>query len=380
MELIVDRSVLLSELGLLQGVVEKKNTLPVLAHLLLRVKEAAGDEPGRVEVAATDLEIGLVSEFDGQCLAAGGVTVSAKKLFEIVRSLPDADVHLKSSDGKSLQVICGRSSYNLVGLPESDFPAIPVATGKEQLSIPRATVLKLVSQTSFAITSDESRFAVSGGLLLYSGDRASLVATDGHRLAFATGLLGGGGKPSAGQVLLPRKTLLELRKIADSGEENLTFSRDDKHVFFTSGTRTMISRILEGTFPQYEKVIPQGHPRVFLLARDELMASVKRVSILSSERTHAVRMTFGAERIELKAESPELGEAREHIPYEYDGPELVISFNAHYILDFLGAVGTEKVEIRLKDAETQALFLPSVKEGQNVDDADYRYVIMPMRA
>ena len=377
MELIVDRAVLLSELSLLQGVVEKKNTLPILAHLLVRVKEGT-DGNREVEMAATDLEIGLMTRFEAQCLAPGGITVSAKKLFEIVRSLPDADVHLRSSDGKSLEISCGRSSYTVVGLPEADFPSIPDPVGKDEINLPRDVIGLLIARTSFAITADESRFAVAGGLLLLREKKLALVATDGHRLAFAEGGLEKSvGKSS--QVLLPRKTLLELRKLVDSGDGDAVLSKDDKHVFVKSGPRTMISRVLEGSFPQYEKVIPQSHPKSFILDRDELMASVKRVAILSSERTHAIRISFASDRIELRAESPELGEAREDIPYEYGGDEFQVSFNAHYVMDFLGAVKTEKIELRLKDAETQALFLPFEKEGQVVDDCDYRYVIMPMR-
>lgn len=382
MELIVDRAVMLSELSLLQGVVEKKNTLPVLAHLLMRAEAAEGSKGagGRVELAATDLEIGIVSEFQAQCLSGGGLTVSAKKMHEIVRSLPDADLHLKSKDGRCLEISCGRAQYSIMGLPEGDFPSIPAAPSVWASSVPCEALVKLVSETSFAITADETRFAVSGGLLLLSRMQATLVATDGHRLAYASAALPGSGPESPVQILLPRKTLVELRKLADSGDETIGFHRDDKHVFFRAGSRTMISRVLEGTFPSYEKVIPLTHPRVFTLGRDELLAAVRRVAILSNDRTRAIRIAFMADRIELRAESPELGEAREHIPYEYSGPEMQVAFNATYIMDFLGAVATDKIEVRLKDPETQALFLPSQKTGQKVEETDYRYVIMPMRA
>ncbi|MFN7974094.1 MAG: DNA polymerase III subunit beta [Acidobacteriota bacterium] len=377
MELIVDRTVLASELGLLQGIVEKRNTLPVLAHLLLRGEKAESGPLGRAVLSATDLEIGLVTEFEAQCVRPGGLTVSAKKLFEIVRSLPDADVHLQSRDGRTLSISCGRSQYSLVGLPETEFPAIPVCPQKHEVELPRDLLVRLVSQTGFAITTDESRFAVSGGLVVFGKGQLAIVATDGHRLAYAVGALPG-AEPSP-QILLPRKTLMELKRLLEGDEESLVFSRDDKHVFFRSKSRTMISRTLEGSFPQYEKVIPLGHPRVFTLDREELAASVKRVAILSSDRTHAIKVGFTAERIELSAESPDMGEAKEHIPYESSGPELLVSFNAHYLLDFLSAVGTEKIEIRLKDSETQALFLPAGEPGQKVEDTPYRYVIMPMR-
>lgn len=381
MELIVDRAVFLSELGLLQGVVERKNTLPVLAHLLLRVRDAGDGKGLRVEMAATDLEIGLVTEFDAQCLSPGGITVSARKLFEIVRALPDADVHLKSTDGRQLQISCGRSQYSVVGLPEGDFPAIPTAAKKGEVSILREALRKIVSQTSFAITTDESRFAVAGGLFVLAKDSVAMVATDGHRLAYSHGAIAGSGPDAPTQVLLPRKTLLELKKLVEGGaDESVLHSRDDKHVFFRSGSRTMISRILEGSFPQYDRVIPLGHPRTVGVARDEFLAAVRRVAILSSDRTHAIRVSFLPDRMELKAESPDLGEAREHVPMEFSGPELTISFNALYVIDFLSAVGSERIEIRLKDAETQALFLPLEREGQKAEDASYRYVIMPMRA
>jgi DNA polymerase-3 subunit beta len=267
-----------------------------------------------------------------------------------------------------------------MGLPEADFPTIPEPQSKEELPLPKEVLLTLVGRTSFAITADETRFAVAGGLLVVHGGKVALVATDGHRLAFALGVIPEAGALKELRVLLPRKTLVELRKLAESGDDVVKLSKDDKHVFFRTGSRTMISRILEGTFPQYEKVIPLGHPRHFVLDRAELLASIRRVAILSSDRTHAVRMGFKRDRIELEAESPELGHAREELPYEYDGTEMQVSFNAHYVLDFLGACGTEKVEMRLKDAETQALLLPFTAAGQKVEDSDYRYVIMPMRA
>jgi len=377
MELIVDRSVLHTELAALQGVVEKKNTIPVLSHILLHAEESDGS--GRLKLAATDLELGVLCKLGVQCLDSGGITLSAKKLFEIVRSLPEADIQLKSADGRSVELSCGRSTYHLSGLPEGDFPVIPEPEADTWFTLPCKGIVRIVGQTIFSITTDENRFSIPGGLFVLSEDRMAVIGTDGHRLAYAASPLEKPGPEETVRALLPRKTLVELRRLAERGED-VAFASDERHVFFRAQGRTMISRLLEGAFPNYEKVIPSGNKLVYPVAREELLAAIRRVAILASERSRAVKVVLGSDKIELSTESPELGDANEYVPYKGGGEKIETCLNAQYVADFLAAADTEEIELRLKDTKTQALFVPRKRPDQAFEETDYRYVIMPMRS
>jgi DNA polymerase-3 subunit beta len=366
MEISVRKSDLVRELHLVQGIVERKSSIPVLSNVLA---EARG---GELRISATDLDVSIRCGCEAEVKQEGAITLAAKKLYEIARVLPEADVRLKLLADSWVSVECERSSFKIAGLPREDFPALPEAKAKKGFELPADVVRALVTRTAFAITAEDARYYLAGALLVIDKDGVAMVATDGHRLAYAknrTPLKGGDGT----RVLVPRKAILELGRLLEDGAA-VVFQQIENHLVFNVGTRVLASKMIEGQFPAFEKVVTASGDKKISVGREALALAVRRVSLLSSERSRAVRLALAPGRVELSASSPDLGEARESLAVEYDGESVEIGFNAQYLLDFLAAVGTERVVLELKDAESQGIFAPEAD-----DTNDYRYVVMPMR-
>jgi DNA polymerase-3 subunit beta len=375
MELVVRKTDLLRELQLFQGIVERKNTIPILANVLL---EAAGDE---VKFLATDLEVGLRSRCAASVAKGGSLTLPAKKLFEIVKALPDTDVRIEEDKG-GVKVAADRFDSRMQTLPREDFPTLPDANGKVVAALPRDVVRQMVSKTQFAITGEDTRYFLNGALFVLRPDSMSLVSTDGHRLALVTvprdpGKGGDKGKKSGDaeeRVILPRKTLLELGRLLGEGEGDIQFERGENHLFFEVGGRLLISRMIDGQFPAFERVIPKSNDKRVEFDRDRLTSAVRRVALLSNERSRAVKFQIDKGKVEIASSSPEFGEAKEALIVEYSGAPVTICFNAQYVVDFLGAVETDSVALEFKDEMSQAVMSPIGADGYS-----YTYVIMPMR-
>jgi len=366
MEISVRRSDLAKELQLVQGIVERKSSIPVLQNVLAEARA------GEVRLSATDLDVSLRTGCPAEVAAEGSVTLGAKKLYEIVRMLPEADVRLKLLPDSWVLVECERSSFKMAGLPREDFPALPETKARKGVEIPAEALRQLIARTGFAITAEDARYYLAGALMQLDKDGVSMVATDGHRLAYAqrkAALKGADGS----RVLVPRKAIQELAKLLE-GEESVSFQAVDNHLVFTVGARQLASKTIEGQFPAFEKVIAAAGDKTVSVGREALQMAIRRVSLLSSERSRAVKLGLAAGRIELLASSPDLGEARESLAVEYSGDAVEIGFNAQYLLDFLAAAQAEAVEVVLKDSESQGLLRP-VGDGE----LDYRYVVMPMR-
>ena len=367
MELVVRKNDLLKELSLLQGIVERKNTIPILANVLI---EATKDG---ISLLATDLDVGLRSRCEGHVGKPGTLTLPAKKLFEIVSALPDTDVRIEEDKGgKSVTVAAERFESKMQTLPASEFPTPPVDAGGSEARLPGAALKKLISHTRFAITSEDTRYFLNGAQLVLRPDTMSMVATDGHRLAFIS-VEESPGKKVNGEVLLPRKTLNEVARLIDGGDA-VEFSQGENHLFFRAGSRLLISRKIDANFPAYERVIPKSNDKKIEFDRDRLAAAVKRVRLLSNERSKAVKFVIGKDQVEITSSTPEVGEAHEVLPVEYAGDTMQICFNADYVDNFLGVVETESVQLEFKDEMSQAVVKPIGAEGY-----DYTYVIMPMR-
>jgi DNA polymerase-3 subunit beta len=366
MDIKVAKKDLAKELHLVQGIVERKTSIPVLSNVLV---EAEG---GELRLAATDLDVSLRGGCPATVDKPGAVTLAAKKLHEIVRTLPEDDVHLKALADNWVSLECQRARFKMAGLPREDFPALPEAAGSGGVELPGDALRELIHRTGFAITAEEARYYLAGALLVLEGQAVSLVATDGHRLSYASRKLE--SPPGSGQrVLIPKKAVNELSRLLEDGG-SVRFQQQDNHLMFTVGDRVLASKTIEGQFPAFEKVIAAGGDKVVSVERESLVTAVRRVSLLSSERSRAIRLALRPGSLELSASSPDLGEARESISVEYAGDEVEIGFNAQYILDFLGAAGGERVALELKDAESQGMFRPA-------DDGatEYKYVVMPMR-
>ena len=366
MEIIIKRNDFVKELQLVQGIVERKNSIPILSNVLA---EAKG---GEVRISATDLDVSLRCGCAAQVVKEGAITLGAKKLYEIARSLPESDLHLTVLPDAWATIECERVVFKMAGLPREDFPSLPDGKPSKGVEIPAETLRALISRTGFAITAEDARYYLAGALLILDKEAASMVATDGHRLAFAQRKVAlKVAEPM--RVLVPRKAITELGRLLE-GEESVTFQQVESHLVFSVGGRTLASKLVEAQFPAFEKVIAASGDKTVNLSREALLSAIRRVSLLSSERSRAVKLTLATGRLELVASSPDLGEARESIAVDFKGDAVEIGFNAQYLVDFLGAAGTDTVALSLKDGETQGLLRPV-----GADETDYRYIVMPMR-
>jgi DNA polymerase III subunit beta len=371
MELVVRKADLLRELQLFQGIVERKNTIPILANVLI---EADKDQ---VRLLATDLEVGLRSKCQASVSKGGSLTLPAKKLYEIIKALPETDVRIEE-DKSGVKVAADRFDSRMQTLPREDFPTLPDGTGAYSATLPRDVLKQMVAKTQFAITGEDTRYFLNGALFILRADSMSLVSTDGHRLALITvprdKATGKGRAEDEMRVILPRKTLLELGRLLAEGDGDIQYERGENHLFFDIGGRLLISRMIDGQFPAFERVIPKGNDKRVEFDRDRLTNAVKRVALLSNERSRAVKFQMDKGKVEIASSSPEFGEAKEVLMVDYAAAPVTICFNAQYVLDFLSVVETDSVGLEFKDEMSQAVMKPIGAEGY-----DYTYVIMPMR-
>src|SRR5882757_5796834 len=355
MDLFVEKSDLLKELNFVRSAVEKRNTIPILSHFLL---EAEGLE---LKITATDLEIGARTTCPAKVRTKGSAVIPGLRFLDIVRSAHGGEIRCRALENNWVQVTYQRSSFKVVGLGKDDFPKLPDAP-KSITKLDAKLLADCVEKTSFAMSAEESRFVLNGALLKLHPDGVTMVATDGHRLALAERKHHLPDLKQEVAVLVPRKALLSVRKLADEHEEGTTIeiSQDDSHVFFALGSRLLTARLLIGQFPNYESVLPKKNGKVAELNREALEAVVQRVSLLADDRLHGIRLALAKNRLEVSASSSEYGEAKEVVEAQYGHEGVQIGFNAEYLLEFLGAVdATTSIRMQVKDAESAAQFRPS---------------------
>jgi DNA polymerase-3 subunit beta len=367
MDFVTTKDNLLKELELMQGIVEKKTTIPILSNIVIDARKEG------LEFRATDLEVGIRTECEAKVAKPGSIALSAKRLFDIVRYLPDADVRVKSDDGNAAQITCQKARFRIMGLSPDDFPTIPAFDFANGIPIERTLLTDLIAKVIFAITTDETRYQINGTLMILNKRNLTLVATDGHRLAYVSGRLEKGASEERIEVIVPRKAFQEVTRIG-SGDGDILFGHKDNHVFFKAGKTVLSSTIVAGKFPEYEKVIPEGNDRLLKMESTAFAEVVRRVALLSSERSRAVKIALSKGSVEISSNNPEVGEAAETVDVDYAGSPLEVGFNAKYLLDFFQAMGPGPVILALKDEATQGLLRPVGQEGR-----DYRYVVMPMR-
>ncbi len=370
MEFSSPKSDLLKELNLTQGVIERKTTIPILSNILLEVSDSA------LRLSATDLELGVRCGCPAKVKKEGEGTLPAKRLLEIVRSLPDAEICFKLLENHWVQITCERSSFKLVGMAKDNFPTLPTVP-KALASIPANVFATIIQRTIFAISNEESRYTLNGALLLLKPESVTMVATDGHRLALIERQIQTAGLKNELRVLIPKKAMGELLRLLGDvgGDTPVEFSRDESHLFFAAGERVLISRMLVGQFPNYEAVLPREAIRTLELDRDLITAAIRRVALLADERSRAIRMRFDKNRLEMFSSSGEFGEAHEILDAQYENEALEVGFNYQYLLDFLNVMGDGgKVRLELRDEQSAGQFRPVDEELYR-----YRYVVMPMR-
>ncbi|HEX9500248.1 MAG TPA: DNA polymerase III subunit beta [Thermoanaerobaculia bacterium] len=372
MELTVAKVDLQKELQLCQGVVEKRSTIPILSNVLLKAAD------GRLQIAATDLDVTILTSCGAKVTTPGGVTIEAKRLFDVVRSLPDDDVRVMLQENNQMLIESGTAKFRLLGLPAEDYPTLPTVTATESYTIPLDELKTMVAKVRFAITHEETRFQLNGALLKVQQAKMEMVATDGHRMALINFPQGNGKKKGHElTILIPRKALEEILRLEAGEDGTVKFGVSENHLFFDAGDRRLLARMIDVNFPNYMEVIARDNDRHVMVDRERLLSTIRRISLVANERTRAVRFDFAPGKLTVSSTNPELGDARETVPIDYAGNPFFVGLNAAYVTDFLSAVDTPQVSLDLKDENSQCIGKPSTSS----DDLpyEYLYVVMPMR-
>jgi DNA polymerase-3 subunit beta len=366
MKATIERATLLKSLGHVQSVVERRNTIPILSNVLLEARE-----DGSLRLMATDLDLQVDESVPANVSQPGATTVSAHTLFDIVRKLPEgSQVELTAAEGK-MQVIAGRSRFNLSTLPRDDFPVIAEGELPTRFELPAATLRQIIEKTRFAISSEETRYYLMGIFFHVVDDQLRAAATDGHRLARVT-IARPDGAEGMPDVIVPRKAVQELYRLLEEVEGTVEISLSPTKVRFGLGSAILTSKLIDGTFPDYNRVIPTGNDKLLKLDPKSFSAGVDRVSTIASEKTRAVKISVDRDKVTLSVTSPENGVATEELAADYGSEGIEIGFNARYLLDILSEIDGDTVEVHLADAAAPTL----LREN---DKSNALYVLMPMR-
>lgn len=394
MEFTIKQNVLKDELGYVNGIVEKKSTIPVLSNILI---ESVGENS--IRILGTDLDVTIRCEAEADIKQSGSMCIQARKLFDIVRLLDNGDVHFKKEENEWVSLNCGKSKFKLAGVSREQFPEVP-----EFKSVPRKISAEIfnhfIQNTAFAITNEQSRFTLSGAKFVIENGTARMVTTDGHRLAFIERKLNSSNDEPM-DSLIPKKALMELTKISKDAKGDISFGEDPNHIYFEVDGRLLITRKLSGTFPNYEMVIPKDNDKTVTFDAEEMRNAIRRVALMADERTRSVRITIKPNEIEIGAQSSEEGEAQERVTADYSGEEVSIGFNSQYLQDFLNIVGATETEaavsetetenegekVRVKETSNRPRVAFEFKDGNaqtqmkvaGDTNYDYKYIVMPLR-
>lgn len=370
MKLTIKKDEILKGLQRIQGVVEKKNTMPILSNMLL-IADSSG-----LEIIATDLEIGLRGRYTAAIEKPGAVTVSAKKMYEIVRELPADDIQIKAEENNWVKIQSGRSQFKLVGLPKDEYPALPDVAEEGMIVIEGDMLRDMIKKTLYAVGENDARYVLNGLFVHMTQTKGGLnirmVGTDGHRLSMVDRVVD--AKHKEENVIIPKKAMVELRRLLEEdtpkAELRLGFSKN--HALFKRDGLIMVSKLIDGNYPNYLQVVPAKNTKKITVSKDIFSHAVKRVSILSKEKTNAVKIQLEPGKLVLSTNNPEVGEANEELGVDYKGEAMAIGFNSRYLMDVLSAMDRETISLELSDALSPCLI---TEEG----DDNYKCVVMPMR-
>lgn len=368
MRLTISREKLQEGLNAVAASIPGKTTLPVLANILVETTERG------IKLSGTDLDIAVSTEVAADVEAPGAVTIPARKLSEIARELPPAPVKIAAAGEQRITLECGRSRFKLLGLPRDEFPTFPSVRFDESWRIKSGDLQKLISHTSFAVSTEESRPILNGVLWELRPDRMSMVATNGHRLAKMNVPISADGAAPSNDLIVPPKALEQVRRLFPA-EEELEIGRGENHIGFRSPFTAVYTRLIEGPYPNYEQVIPKDNDRVAIADKTALVSALKRMSVVASDQTHRIRLSFNSGMLKFSVQTPDLGEAQDELPIRFTGDQLDIGFNASYLLEILRYIPTDDVRITLKAPERAATLEP---EGWT-DPATYLCLVMPLR-
>ncbi len=373
MKLRISRDELLTALQRVQGVVEKRNTMPILANILLEAK------PEGLDISATDLEIGMRGLYKATVEEPGSVTFSARKLFEILKEIKEPEIDIAVSDNSLVTIQAGRSQFKVVGLPAQDFPALPAIEREGLIPLPGSGLLELIRKTIFAVGDNDTRYVLNGVLVTVTSSNGKptirLVGTDGHRLAVAEQEIEAqdAKMPSMDvKAIISKKAANEIRRLLEEGGDEPLIGFTKNMLIFRKSGLVLTARLMEGGYPNYQQVIPKEGAQKTVVKRDELEGALRRVSLLAKDKAHAVKVTFSSDHMTLFSSNPEMGEAREEIPAEFKGEEFSAGFNARYLLDVLAVLDKETLSLQMEASLSPCL----IKDGDNLT---FKTVVMPVK-
>ncbi len=367
MRFTISREKLQEGLAAVAASIPSKTTLPVLANILVETTDKG------IRLSGTDLDIAVSTEVAADVETVGAITIPAKKLTEIARELPPSPVKIAAAGEQRITLDCGRSHFKILGLPKEEFPSFPVVRFTESWRIRSGDLQKLISHTSFAVSTEESRPILNGVLWELKPDFMRMVATNGHRLAKMEMPIKSSGAPSS-DLIVPPKALEQIRRLFPADEE-LEIARGDNHLAFRSPFTSVFTRLIEGPYPNYDQVIPKDNDRVAIADKVALTSALKRMSVIASDQTHRIRLSFNSGMLKFSVQTPDLGEATDELSVRYNGDQLDIGFNASYLLEILRYIPSEEVRLTFKAPERAATIEP---EGWK-DSATYLCLVMPLR-
>ncbi len=373
MKIRIAREDLLTALQRVQGVVEKRNTMPILANILLEAK------PEGLDIVATDLEIGMRGLYKATVEEPGSVTFSARTLFDILKEVRHSEIEIVVADNNWVTVKAGKSQFRVVGLPSKDYPALPAIEREGLLSIPAQGLLQLLKKTVFAVGEKDTRYVLNGLLitLIPNGEKVTirLVGTDGHRLGWAEQEVtpDPSAIPSSEiKVIIPKKAAIEIRRLLEEDDKEPLLGFTKNLLILRKSGLVLTSRIMEGTYPNYQQVVPKESSKKVIVNKSELEGALRRVAILSKDKAHAVKLSFNADHVHLSSKSPDLGEAEEEIASTYKGEVFVAGFNARYFLDVLSVIETESLSLQMETGLSPCLI-------QEQGNPSFKAVVMPVK-
>lgn len=367
MRFTISREKLQEGLTAVTATIPAKTTLPVLANILVETTEKG------IRLSGTDLDIAVSTEVAADVETSGAITIPAKKLSEIARELPPSPVKIAAAGEQRVTLDCGRSHFKILGLPKDEFPSFPTVRFNESWRIRSGELQKLISHTSFAVSTEESRPILNGVLWELRPEMMRMVATNGHRLAKMELPTKTAAGPSS-ELIVPPKALEQVRRLFPEDEE-LEIARGENHLGFRSPFTSVFTRLIEGPYPPYDQVIPRDNDRIAVADRTALMSALRRMSVIASDQTHRIRLSFNAALVRFSVQTPDLGEATDELPIRFTGDPLDIGFNANYLLEILRYIPTEEVKLTFKAPERAATLEP---EGWS-DPASYLCLVMPLR-
>lgn len=371
MEFAIAKDNFLKALQRVQGIVENRKTMPILSNVLIDAR------PERIDIIATDLEVGMKSSYPANVVKEGKITVSAKKLYEIIKELPESEIRFSTRENDWVDLRCGKAHFNLVGLSPEEFPFFPAVNDSTFLKLDGSLLREMVEMTSFAICHDETKYNLNGIFIKAveqdNGTLLRMVATDGHRLSMAEREIPAvSSSDLKNGVIFPKKGIFELKKLTDDDDGEIMLSFLDNSSVLKKNDTLVLMRLVDGYFPDYTRVLPADNDKSVTINRENFFHSLRRMAILSSEKFKGIMMELKSGVMEISASNPELGDARETLEVDYAGPDLSVRFNARYLIDVLSVIGEELVNLELKDELSPAVLKPHQGKG-------FLSVIMPMR-